>query len=179
VHTPAWQESVWVQALLSVQGSPSILAVSEHDPFAGLHVAMWHWSEAVHITGFAPTQAPIWQESVWVQALLSVQGSPFILTVFEHVPFAGLHVAMWHWSEAVHVTGFAPTQAPIWQESVCVHAFPSLQPKPFAAVGLVHAPVTVMQTPAVWHWSLAVQALAQQKPPAHALVLQSLLAKQA
>jgi hypothetical protein len=26
----------------------------------------------------------------------------------------------------VHTTGFVPTQAPLWQVSVCVQAFPSL-----------------------------------------------------
>jgi hypothetical protein len=84
---------------------------------------------------------------------------------------------VWHWSEAAHETGLAPVQTPAMQVSVCVHAFMSLQPVPFVAVGLVHAPVPVMQTPAVWHWSLATQGLMllQQKPPAQTLVLQSLL----
>ena len=34
---------------------------------------------------------------------------------------------------------------------------PSLQTVPFAAAGFEQAPVVVLQVPAVWHWSLAVQ----------------------
>jgi hypothetical protein len=37
----------------------------------------------------------------------------------------------------VHWTGFVPTQAPLWQESSCVQASPSLQLEPFAP--LLHA----------------------------------------
>src|SRR5213079_3263599 len=43
-------------------------------------------------------------------------------------PDAGPQVpAVWHWLAAVHTTGLAPTQAPAWQVSLCVHALASLQ----------------------------------------------------
>jgi hypothetical protein len=43
VHTPAWQLSVCVHALLSVQGEPSLFAGIEQIPEAGLHTpASWH-----------------------------------------------------------------------------------------------------------------------------------------
>jgi len=87
-----------------------------------------------------------------VHALLSLQVVPFAATGFEHAPVVGLHVpATWHWSLAVHVTGFEPAHAPAWQVSVCVHAFPSLQPVPFAAVGVEQAPVAGLQVPTTWH----------------------------
>jgi hypothetical protein len=41
--------------------------------------------------------------------------------------------------------------------SVCVQAFPSVQPVPFGAFGFEHRPVAVLQVPATWHWSRAVQ----------------------
>src|SRR5438445_221688 len=60
--------------------------------------------------------------------------------VLLQVPVAGSQVpAVWHWSEAVHTTGFAPTQAPAAQASVCVHTLPSVQGVPSAWAGLLPA----------------------------------------
>src|SRR5436305_10927637 len=127
-------------------------------PVAGSQVpAVWHWSEAVHTTGFAPTQAPAAQASVCVHELPSVQGVPSAWAGLVQAPVAGSQVpAVWHWSEAVHTTGFAPTQAPAAQASVCVHTLPSVQGVPSAWAGLLQAPVAGSQVPAVWHWSEAV-----------------------
>jgi hypothetical protein len=73
-------------------------------------------------------------------------------------PVAALHVpASWHWSLAVHVTGFAPWQAPSLHVSVLVQALLSLQAVPLALFGLLHLPVPASHVPATWHWSLAVQ----------------------
>jgi hypothetical protein len=49
-----------------------------------------------------------------------------------------------------------PLHVPFWHASVWVHAFPSLQLVPFAAVGFEQAPVLGLHVPAAWHWSLAV-----------------------
>jgi hypothetical protein len=60
-----------------------------------------------------PLQAPAWQESACVQALLSEQGEPFGFAGFEHWPFAGSQdPASWHWSEAVQTTAVPPVQEP-------------------------------------------------------------------
>src|SRR5439155_1225821 len=213
-QAPAWQVSLCVQALPSSQGAPLGLAGLLQAPVAGLHVpAEWHWSEAVHTTGFVPRHAPAWQVSLCVQSLPSSQGAPLDLTGLLQAPVAGLQVpAEWHWSEAVHTTGFVPTQAPAWQVSVCVQSLPSsqgapsdlaglrqvpvawsLEPEgygssrehptgsappsfhrwqvsvcvqslpssqgaPSGLAGLVQAPVAGLQVPAVWHWSEAVHA---------------------
>jgi hypothetical protein len=45
----------------------------------------------------------------------------------------------------------APTQTPVWQVSVRVHASPSLHGDPFAFIGFEQTPVGLMQTPAAWH----------------------------
>src|SRR5213078_167988 len=50
------------------------------------------------------------------------------------------------------MTWFAPTQAPAWQVSLCVHALASLQLVPLGLAGLLQAPVAGSQMPAVWHW---------------------------
>ena len=158
VQVPLWQESLWVQALPSLQVVPFVAVGFEQEPLLGLHVpATWHWSLAVHVTGFEPVHVPLWHESVCVHAFPSLQVVPFAAFGFEQVPVLGLQVpATWHWSAAVHVTGFEPVQVPLWQESVCVQALPSLQLVPFAAVGLEHAPVLGSHVPATWHWSSAV-----------------------
>ena len=45
-----------------------------HVPSALLQVpGTWHWSRAVHVTGLVPVHTPLEQESVWVQALPSLQ----------------------------------------------------------------------------------------------------------
>src|SRR2546427_279525 len=53
--------------------------------------------------------------------------------------------------------GLVPVQVPPWQVSVCVQALPSLHAVPLLAFGLEHRPVAVLQVPATWHWSEAVQ----------------------
>src|SRR5207247_1165350 len=120
-------------------------------PVAGLQVpAVWHWSEAVHTTGFVPTHAPAWQVSVCVQALPSSQGAPLGLAGLLQAPVAGLQVpGVGHWSEAGHATGFVPAQAPAGQVSVCVQALPSSQGAPSALAGLLQVPVAGLQVPAV------------------------------
>src|SRR6266704_1002265 len=148
---PAAQVSVRVQALPSSQAAPLSLAGLLQTPDAGLQVpAVWHWSEAVHTTVLVPTQAPAWQVSVCVQALPSSHGAPLGLAGLLQTPVAGSQVpAVWHWSAAVHTTGFAPTQAPAWQVSLCVHALASLQLVPLGLAGLLQAPVAGSQVPAV------------------------------
>src|SRR2546422_520875 len=120
--------------------------------------ATWHWSEAVQATGLLPVQTPLWQVSVGVQALPSLQALPLAFTGLEHVPVVGEQVpATWHWSEAVQATGLLPAQTPLWQEWVCVGALPALRGRPLAFTGFEHVPVAGAQVPARWHWSEAVQ----------------------
>src|SRR2546429_197247 len=103
-----------------------------------------------HTTGFGPTQALCWQVSLCVQSLPSSQGATLVLTGLLQAPVAGLQVpAVWHWSEAVHTTGFVPTQAPAWQVSLCVQSLPSSQGAPLDLTGLLQAPVAGLQVPAV------------------------------
>src|SRR5436853_221418 len=155
---PASQASVRVQALPSSQPVPSGLAGLLQTPDAGLQMpAVWHWSAAVHTTGLAPTRVPASQVSFRVQALPSLQLVPSGLAGLLQTPDAGSQVpAVWHWSAAVHTTGFAPTQAPAWQVSLCVHALASLQLVPLGLAGLLQTPVAELQPPAAWHWSAAV-----------------------
>jgi len=71
--------SVRVQASASLQVVPSVTGTdSEQVPVVASQVgAVWHWSSAAgQTTGFAPTQVPDWQVSVWVQASASSQVVP-------------------------------------------------------------------------------------------------------
>src|SRR5205814_930567 len=167
---PASQASACVQALPSSHGAPSSLAGLLQMPDAGLQApTAWHWSAAVHTTGFAPTQMPASQASVCVQALPSSHGAPSSLAGLLQMPDAGLQApTAWHWSAAVHTTGFAPTQMPAAQASVCVQALPSSQGAPSGLAGLLQTPDAGLQTPTAWHWSAAVHTtgLAPTQMPA-------------
>jgi hypothetical protein len=149
VHTPDWHESVEVQALASSHVVPFVFAGFEQSPVLVLHVpARWHWSEAVHVTGLAPVQVPFWQESTLVQVLPSLQPEPFVFAGFEQLPVWGLQVpALWHWSWAVHVTGFEPVQVPLWHASFRVQALPSSQGVAFALGTAMHVPFAGSQLP--------------------------------
>jgi hypothetical protein len=164
VQVPPWHVSVWVHPLPSVHVVPLAFVGFEHTPAE--HVpATWHWSRAVQTTAL-PAQVPLVQTSAVVQALPSLQVVPFVAAGFEHVPFAGLQVpATWHWSEAVHVTGFVPVHVPLWHVSVFVHELPSLHAVPFVAAGFEHVPFAGSQVPATWHWSEAVHVTGL--PPVH------------
>src|SRR5205814_1147291 len=155
---PAAQVSVCVQALPSSQGAPSSLAGLLQTPDAGLQTpTVWHWSAVVHTTGLAPAQMPASQASVCVQALPSSHGAPSSLAGLLQTPEAGLQTpAVWHWSAAVHTTGFAPTQAPAAQVSLCEHALAASQLVPLGLAGLLQTPDAGSQVPAVWHWLAAV-----------------------
>jgi hypothetical protein len=106
VHAPAWQVSVCVHALPSLQTVPSIFAGLLHVPVAPSQLpTSWHWSAAVQVTGLLPTQLPAWQVSVCVHAFPSLQIVPSIFAGLLHVPVAGSQIpASWHWSLAVHTT---------------------------------------------------------------------------
>jgi hypothetical protein len=92
---------------------------------------------------------PLWQVSVCVHALPSLQIPPSGLAGFEQVPVAGSQVpASWHSSEGGHVVARPPTQAPFWHMSACVQAFPSLHVRPSGFAGFEHAPVAGLQVPA-------------------------------
>ena len=153
VHVPVWQVSVCVQALPSLHVEPLVLFGLLQTPVAGAHVpTSWHWSSAAHVTGLLPVQVPVWQVSVCEHALPSSQLTPSFLFGLLHTPSAGLQVpASWHWSSAEQVTGEAPTHAPVWHVSTCVHALPSEQLAPSFLIGLEHVPSAGSQVPAVWH----------------------------
>src|SRR5947207_1139183 len=155
---PASQASVCVHALASSQRAASGLAGLLQTPGAGSQVpAVWHWSAAVHTTGFAPTQAPAWQASLCVHALASLQLVPLGLAGLLQAPDAGSQVPpVWRWLAAGRTTGCGPRQAPAAQVSVCVQELPSCQGVPLGLAGLLQAPDAGLQAPAVWHWSAAV-----------------------
>ena len=90
---------------------------------------------------------------------------PFAAFGFEHWPLAGSHVpATWHWSLAVHVTGFPPVHVPLWKASVFVHALWSSHVVPSVAFASTHAPEASQL--ATLHGSLEVQGPVPVQTPA-------------
>lgn len=97
-QAPAWQESPVVQALPSLQSVPLAAAGFEQAPVAASQVpATWQESEAVQLFGVPAEQAPAWQESPVVQALLSLQAVPLLTAGFVQDPVATSQMpAAWH-----------------------------------------------------------------------------------
>jgi hypothetical protein len=116
VHTPLAHVSVRVHALPSLQTVPSAAAGFEQTPLAVLQVpAAWHWSLAVHVTGFDPVQTPPMHASVRVHWLPSLHTVLSAAAGFEQTPLVVSHVpATWHWSFGEQTIGFDPVQAPLW-----------------------------------------------------------------
>ena len=92
MHTPAWQLSVCVHALPSLQVVPSVFAAGAGQPVSGTQVpAVWHWS-AVHVTAVPPLHTPEWHCSPVVHALLSLQFVPSGLFMGAGQPVTGTQV---------------------------------------------------------------------------------------
>ena len=95
---------------------------------------------------------PLSQVSVCVHRLPSLQTAPLGFAGLVHVPVALLHCpATWHWSCAVHTTGWKPTQTPTSHMSLVVHRLPSVHGEPSALSGFEHTPVDGLQVPGAWH----------------------------
>jgi len=95
--------------------NPAFNVGAEHVPVEVEHVpAVWQASGAAHVTWLPAAHVPAWQVSLRSHALPSLQVVPFAAAGFEHWPFEGSHAPTeWHWSDAVHTTGFAPVHAPL------------------------------------------------------------------
>jgi len=160
-QVPAWQTSVVVQALLSLQGVLAGATGFEQVPLAGSQApALWHWSVAGQVLRFAPVHTPPWQLSVGVQASPSLQVVPLgALVPPTQVPVLGLQVpGVWQTSGALQRIGVPMVQMPSVQMSPWVQALPSLQVVPLAAGGFEQAPVAwSVQIPTMWQTSRAVQ----------------------
>jgi hypothetical protein len=160
-QAPAWQVSVCVQILPSMQLVPSGTFGVLQIPDVGSQLpGAWHCAGVGQVTGLVPVHTPAWQVSVCVQALPSLHDVPLFAFGFEQTPVDGAQVpATWHWSLGVQTFGFAPVHIPDWQVSVCVQALPSLHVVPFDFGAQVPTEPVRLQAE---HWS--VQAVLQQTP---------------
>jgi len=146
VQVPAWQVSVVVHMLLSLQLAPSAASGLLHWPVVGLHVpATWQASSAVQTTEAPAVQTPVMHEAPHP----APHDVPSALLGLLHTPVDGLQTASWHASPPEHVLGLPPVQTPVWQLSVCVHMSPSSQVVPSVLTGFEHAPVDGSHVPAV------------------------------
>ena len=95
-QVPAWQVSVCVQMLPSMQWVPSGAFGVEQTPVDGSQLpATWHTGGELQVTA-VPTQLPPWQLSPVVHMLLSLQVVPLVLGVVPHVPDVVSQVGFWH-----------------------------------------------------------------------------------
>ena len=137
VQVPAWQVSVWVQALPSVHEEPFDLAGFEQAPVDALQVpGSWHWSLATQTTGVPVVQRPAaLQSSAPLQALLSEHEVPVATGVWL-TPVAELHESVVHGLPSSTTGGVPKTQTAVaLQVSAPLQALPSEQAVP-AATGV-------------------------------------------
>jgi hypothetical protein len=86
---PAWQVSVCVHLLPSLQAVPFGLLGFEQTPVALSQLpTSWHGSLAEHVTALEPTHFPAAQASTRVQALLSSHAVPSLRGLAEQAPVA-------------------------------------------------------------------------------------------
>jgi hypothetical protein len=129
-----------------------MFTVCDIQPIAASHTSAVQESESSQFRADPPPQTPLEQVSFNVHASPLLHAEPSAFVTSEQTPVTVSQTpGSWHGSEAVHVTGLLPTQAPAWQVSVWVQALPSPQLVPSGVGGLEHAPVAVSQTPLTWH----------------------------
>jgi hypothetical protein len=96
-QVPFWQVSPVVQASPSLHGMFDS-GVCTHWPVAGSQAALWHWSWGVQTTA-VPAQLPsLWQTSLTVQRLPSVQLVPTALGFGSAPQTPAVQVRLWHWT---------------------------------------------------------------------------------
>ena len=116
-QVPAWQRSVVVHMLLSLQVVPSAASGLLHTPVVGLHVpATWQASSAVQTTEAPAVQTPAMHDAPQPAPHVAPSGLLGLL----HTPVDGLQNALWHVS-APRCTSWDchPSHTPVWQLSVC------------------------------------------------------------
>ena len=141
----AWQTSLKVRALPSLQVMPRRGAGSKMQPFAPqvstVHELLSLQPETTHCGGATPAQVPlVWQTSFCVPALPSSQLMPRRGAGSKVQPFAPqvstVHELLSLQPETTHCGGATPAQVPlVWQTSFCVPALPSSQLMPRRGAG--------------------------------------------
>ncbi len=115
-----------------------------------------------------PLHVPLWQVSLLVQALPSLQGVPPTTATLIQLPVPVSQVSP---VQGLLSSQFlvVPLHTPFWHASPVVQALPSLQELPFATVGYAQLPVSASH-PSVVQGLLSLQTLAvpAQVPSLHA-----------
>jgi hypothetical protein len=153
--------------LPSEQDVPLITGLKEQ-PLAGLHTSAVHDAPSTQTTLAPPTHTPAWHLSSRVQALPSLQDAPLPSGTNTH-PLEGLHESAVQAMPSLQRSGVPAVQAPPWQLSPTVQAFPSVQPVP-AGSGVNVQPLAGAQLSTVQGKPSAhVTALpGTHRPPSHA-----------
>ena len=150
-HSPASHASPVVQASSSLQEVPFALGATEQAPSDGLQTPTVQSPSAGQLFGLAPAQEPDWQESVWVQALPSLQEVPFASAVDTQSPVSWSQLPPVKQAPAAAQNFCDPPHEPCQQASPVVQRLLSLQAVPLGALGFEQYPVDGLQVPAEWH----------------------------
>ena len=161
-HLPAWQASTLVQASLSSQLVPFVRGLALQAPVAASQEpTLQASSKLAQLTGvpFLQLNVARLQVSTPLQGFLSSQFASVVhphLLVSKRQPPGSTQLSTVQAILSSHVTA-APPHTPPVHLSPPVQFLPSLHSVPSAFAGSEQTPLVGSQTPAEWHWSLAVQ----------------------
>jgi hypothetical protein len=150
MHAPAASHvSAPLHALPSLHDVPAATGVCE-TPVAASQASAVQGLPSSTVTCVPLVQVPAWQVSDCVHALPSLQVVPFVFAGFEQAPVAESQVpAVWHWSEATHVTGVPGVHEPLaLHVSAPLHTLASLHDVP-AATGVWVTPLDALHASVV------------------------------
>jgi len=134
-------------------------------PVTGAQVSVVQAFASLQLSGAPAVQNPLWQVSLPLHTLPSLQEVPFSTGVFWQ-PKTGSQVSVVHTLLSLQLSGVPAVQRPAWQVSLPLHTLPSLQEVPFSTAVLVQ-PLTGLQ-PSVVHTlpSLQLSAVPAVQVPA-------------
>ena len=158
---PPEHRSGAVHVFPSLHGLLSLF-VNTQSPVVVLHESSVHGLSSLQFGPAPGTHEPAEQRSPIVHAFPSLHVL-LSLFAFTHVPVVVLHESSVHGLLSLQSFCVPGAHAPAEHVSPTVHAFPSSQAFPSVAIGFEQAPVVwLIQVPATWHWSSAVQVTPTQ-----------------
>jgi len=141
-QAPLWQVSAPLQRLPSRHGVPFRTAVFVQ-PNTGSQVSVVHTLLSLQLSAVPAVQAPLWQVSLPLQTLPSLQEVPFNTGVLTQ-PASGLQLSVVQTLLSLQLSAVPAAQVPLWQVSLPLQTLPSPHEVPLAT-GVFTQPATGLQ----------------------------------
>jgi hypothetical protein len=130
VHTPAWQVSVPLQTLPSLQTVPLSTGVLAQ-PVTGSQLSVVHTLPSVQSRAVPAVHTPPWQVSAPLQTSPSGHAVPFTTAVFVQ-PKTGSQLSVVHTLLSSQLRGVPAVHTPLWHVSAPLQTSPSAHEVPLS-----------------------------------------------